>query len=298
MASPTLLQQVGNLISSANALIALGLALRAHASGEALDPQLRNRILDVLDVLDCRAALDALPPPQAATPLAGIRSDFLLGAKMLDDGAAGTGWTHDEQALLQSCGDVSAGFPAVLKNRLLTELNGLGERLSAPGGAFLDVGVGVAALSIAMLRQWPSLKIVGVDPWAASLAIARRNLDDTGFAAQVELRQQAGEDLTDIEAFDLAWVPGAFMPQTAVQTLIERVRRALRPGGWVLFAIPSLGADPISASTTRLRTALWGGTPMVPEEAQGYLERAGLSDVRLPDMPAGSPIVVAAARRP
>jgi precorrin-6B methylase 2 len=40
-------------------------------------------------------------------------------------------------------------------------LQGLQERLE-DSGTFLDIGMGVAGLSIAMARTWPKLRIVGV----------------------------------------------------------------------------------------------------------------------------------------
>ena len=43
--------------------------------------------------------------------LAGIRADLLFGAKMIADPHSPPGWTYGESELLQSAGDVSAGFP-------------------------------------------------------------------------------------------------------------------------------------------------------------------------------------------
>ena len=42
-----------------------------------------------------------------------------------------------------------------------------------------------------MVRQWPSLRVVGIDPWAASLAIAHCNVQDAGLTPQIELREDA-----------------------------------------------------------------------------------------------------------
>jgi hypothetical protein len=52
-------------------------------------------------------------------------------------------------------GDASAMFAPALKMNLAAGLGDLAERLDRPGGRFLDVGVGVASLSIAMCRLWP-----------------------------------------------------------------------------------------------------------------------------------------------
>jgi hypothetical protein len=60
----------------------------------------------------------------------------------------------------------------VLKQVITPRLPGLSERLEA-SGSFLDVGVGVAGLSIARSRLWPRLRVVGLDLWAPSLVIPR-----------------------------------------------------------------------------------------------------------------------------
>src|SRR4051812_22855649 len=120
--------------------------------------------------------------------------------------------------------------------------------------SFLDVGVGVAGLSIEMARLFPALQIVGVDPWAPSVALARENVHHAGLASRIELREQAGEALPDRDAFDLIWIPSAFIPASVIPTILERALSALRPGGWLLFAMANPGASSLAAGLTRLRT--------------------------------------------
>ena len=184
-------QEIARLSVSCHALIATGIALRARAAGTPLDPALQGRLDDVLKALGVCEAVRGLSAAEIAPALAGIRADLLFGARMIAGPLSPPGWTYGESELLQSAGDVSAGFPPLLKTRIAPQLDGLSERLAAPGAAFLDVGVGVAALSIAMVRQWPSLRVVGIDPWAASLAIARRNVQGAGLTPQIELRERA-----------------------------------------------------------------------------------------------------------
>ena len=188
-------QEIARLSVSCHALIATGIALRARAAGTPLDPALQGRLDDVLKTLGVCEAVRGLSAAEIAPALAGIRADLLFGARMIAGPLSPPGWTYGESELLQSAGDVSAGFPPLLKTRIAPQLDGLSERLAAPGAAFLDVGVGVAALSIAMVRQWPSLRVVGIDPWAASLAIAHCNVQDAGLTPQIELREMGAEDL-------------------------------------------------------------------------------------------------------
>jgi predicted O-methyltransferase YrrM len=135
-------------------------------------------------------------------------------------------------------------------------------------------------MSIEMARLWPALRIVGIDPWAPALSIAAERVAAAGLADRIELRHQAGEQLADIEAFDLAWIPSVFVPEAAIDAVVRRVRAALRPGGWLLFPMLRADGDPLAASLARLRTAMFGGFAAVPERIQGLLREHGFAEVR------------------
>jgi precorrin-6B methylase 2 len=213
--------------------------------------------------------------------LGGIRSEVFLAARLVSqDAPVAATWSPTDPAVLQAAGDVSAGFPGVLEHVIAPQLERLPERLAAADGAFLDVGVGIAAMSIEMARRWPSLRVVGVDPWPASIEAARHNVRKAGLVTRIELRTQRAEDLADTERFDLAWVPGLFISADALPSVLDRVRQALRPGGWMLLALAAPTADPLVAALARLRTALWGGTQATASEAQTLLTRFGLVAVR------------------
>jgi hypothetical protein len=86
------------------------------------------------------------------------------------------------------------------------------------------------------------------------------------------VRQQSAEDLTDVNAFDLAWIPTAFVPAAALPAIL---RRALRSGGWLLLGMVNPGVDPLAGSLARLRTALWGGALLIPTDVESMLGQAG-----------------------
>jgi hypothetical protein len=110
--------------------------------------------------------------------------------------------------------------------------------------------------------------------------------------------EQAGEDLPDIDGFDLAWVPGAFVPEAATPTLIQRIYGALHPGGWLLFAMFGSCDDTLATAVARLRTAVFGGFVTTNEHIELLLSRQGFVDVHtLPRSPSSVGAVVA-ARRP
>jgi SAM-dependent methyltransferase len=288
---------IARLGTSANALLAVGLALQARLDRPPTDTVLTGRIADVLGVLGARDLIDGLSEADSATLLAGIRTDLFTAATALRGTSPVSGWTHVKADLLQSAGDVSAGFPRLLLTRIAPQLEGLADRLASPDAAFLDVGVGVAALSIAMVRQWPRLRVVGVDPWGPAITIGWRNVESAGLGGRIDLREAAAEDLSDTDAFDLAWIPSLFIPQRSIARIVERVARSLRPGGWLLFAALNPDGEPLAAALNRFRTTLWGGSVLDPDAVQALLTDNGLVDVRLLPGPPAATDAIAVGRR-
>lgn len=298
MNAATIRDLVERLAVPSRALAAVGAAMQARATGTPLDPAVQARVDEVLDALGARHLVERADPAELRPVLGGIRTELFLGARLVSEAPPGAAWSSTDPAVLQAAGEVSAAFPAALGRSVAPRLDGLAERLAAPDAAFLDVGVGVAAMAVEMVRRWPSLRVVGVDPLAASIALARDRVRAAGLADRIELREQGAEDLPDEDRFDLAWVPGVFIPERALPSILERVRRALRPGGWLLLAFAGPGADPLATALARLRTALWGGAQLAPAEFEGLLARSGLADVRFLPGPPGSTVAMMAGRRP
>lgn len=288
---------IARLGTSANALLVVGLALQARIDRPPTDAALDERVDDVLELLGIRGVVDDLPETDSASLLAGIRTDLFTAATALRGTSPVSGWTHVKADLLQSAGDVSAGFPRLLMTRIAPQLEGLADRLASPDAAFLDVGVGVAALSIAMARQWPRLHVVGVDPCGPAIMLGRRNVQIAGLAGQIDLREAAAEDLSETNAFDLAWIPSLFIPQRSIARIVERVARSLRPGGWLLFAAINPGSEPLATAINSFRATLWGGSVLDTDAVRVLLTNVGLADVRLlPSSPAAT-VAFAVGRR-
>jgi precorrin-6B methylase 2 len=288
---------IAKLGTSANGLLAVGLALQARIDRPPTDDALDGRIDDVLELLGIRGIAGDLSEADSASLLAGIRTDLFTAATALRGTSPVSGWTHVKADLLQSAGDVSAGFPRLLLTRIAPQLEDLGERLASPDGAFLDVGVGVAALSIAMVRQWPRLRVVGVDPWGPAIMLGRRNVQSAGLAGQIDLREAAAEELSETNAFDLAWIPSLFIPQRSIARIVERVARSLRPGGWLLFAAINPDSEPLAMAINSFRATLWGGSVLDAGAVRALLTNSGLVDVRLLPSPPAATVAFAVGRR-
>jgi precorrin-6B methylase 2 len=276
---------VSRLHVSANALAAVGGALDVRASGVPLEPRVQRRIDEVLAALEI-GPLDGLAPFELRSMLGEIRAYTLTNGKLLFASSRGSRWNHAEPEILDAAGEVSTLFPHVLRHAILPNLDGLAERLSRPTAAFLDVGVGVAAMSMEMVRLFPSLSVVGVDTWLPALEAARERVRAAGLESRIELRHQAGEALPDVEAFDLGWIPGVFVPEEAISAVLARVHRALRRGGWLLFPILQGNRDRLATAVVHLRTVTFGGVLTTTEGAEQLLRDHGFTSVRtLPGPP-------------
>lgn len=297
MSIEALREVVTRFSASATALAALGAELHARTSGTPLDPRLRAQVDDLLGHAGARSALDGTSTSDLGPILAEIRHFWDLDHHFLLQPERGAGWTHTDPSILQRGGEITEGFANALP-RLLPALDGLAPRLDDSGFAFLDVGTGVGRLAIAMARRWPSIRVVGLDVWEPALAVARANIEVAGLQDRVELRAQAGEDLTDERAFDLAWIPVPFVPGLALNRLVERVQQALKPGGWLLLAA-ARSSDDLLGAALRLRVALYGGSCTTQLELEQLLTSHGLAQVRvLPGPPRDFKMIVAGRRRP
>jgi SAM-dependent methyltransferase len=285
---------LAQLSASASTLAVLGAELQARVSGTPIHASLKASANDLLREAGALQALEGTSPAELAPLLGELRHFWDLDADFLASAGRAPGWSYAYTELLQRSGQITEGFAHVLP-RFLPMLDGLAARLEG-SATFLDVGTGVARLAIAMARKWPSLGVTGIDVWGPALALARQNVADAGMQRRVEIREQSGEDLSDDRAFDLAWIPAPFIPKHALPRVVERVQRALKPGGWLLFAAAKPGDD-LRGAAMRFRVALYGGAPSTQPEIETLLAEKGLTDVRtLPGPPRDFKIIVAGRR--
>ena len=282
---------------STQRLAALGLALDARLNGAPIAHEVAFRTDAVLNALGVAEVIAQAAPSDLTAMLATIRSELLMGGRLLSDGSEAGRWRQSESRLHQAFGDLSAGFGKLLRTRIASELPGLSERLSAPGAAFLDIGTGVGALALAMAREWPGLNVVGIDPLPGVLAQGRDNVSAAGCADRITLRVGRGEDIAETSTFDLVFVPSAFIPEPEVDLVVGRGAVALRPGGWLLLATVDPDLEALAAALVRFRVATWGGTNFSDGAAEALLARCDLTDVRRVQGRPGMPFGFVAGRR-
>ncbi len=281
---------------STGALAAIAAALQVRFGSADASPDLQAQFTKIVRLLGLEGELEDVSPDAWAAVLAEIRFTFLQGVQLLYGSAFQPGWTYTEQDLLQSLGQTSAAFAPLFQRAIVPQLDGLAARLEAPTAAFLDVGVGVAALSIALARLWPTLSVVGIDPWEPALALARQNVAKARLGKRIDLRQQAVEDLTDQAAFDLVWVSQPFIRADLLTSALHQVWRALRPGGWVVSGVLNRTEEPLAAALADLRSVAWGGQPLLPTQFAARLENSGFEQVQVFPSPSWAAVVVIVGR--
>jgi SAM-dependent methyltransferase len=290
-------QIVGQLVVSAEALGAIGAALQLRASGREAAPEVQEALQAAIAAIGGADLLADVTPAEAVWLVALSRAMLTQSLDGIAHADGAPGWGVTDPQVLDDWGTISASLVPLLQQSVVPRLAGLAARLEAPTATFLDVGVGTAQLSIAMCQTWPTLSVIGLDPWAPALAQARRNLARAGLAERVSLEARGVEELAIDAACDLAWLATPFIPPSVLETGVARIARALRPGGWLLlgqFAAP--GA--LGAALVALRTARSGGRVLSAAEAEGLLTGAGLRSAQtLPPetWPAGMLVV---AQRP
>jgi predicted O-methyltransferase YrrM len=284
--------------AAASAVACLVATLDAKAKGIALDPTVAERMKELIATVGGADVLDDITADDARALVPEIRQQIRFDAQLLRPEKLGSSWGFTDPDLLQDIGAFSRAHAQVITRNIVPALEGLADRLGASTASFLDIGVGVAGTSCEMASLWPSLRVVGIDVWQPSLALARENVKAAGLGSRIELREQAAETLEDDAAFDLAWMPIMFMPERILPAAMDRTRRALRPGGWVIVPFVVLdGIPPAGAALWRLRMATFGGPLLSPAAVEDLLKSQGYVDVHcLPRHPA-VPAAFAVARR-
>jgi SAM-dependent methyltransferase len=171
----------------------------------------------------------------------------------------------------------------------------VGEALRGPG-ALLDVGTGTGWLAIEAARAWPAWKVVGIDRHGPALDLARANVAASGTAGRIELRRQSVEQLEDVEVFSMAWLPGPFLPPGIVAAALERCRRALRPGGWLVFGLFMPPSEVFGQALNALKIVRDGGYPWTKEEVEERLRDLGFGQIE--SYSSAPPMLHVAGRKP
>ena len=259
MSFESLMNKYRTLNSSLEALAVIGAELSLRREELNGDPRVRSLLQEVVNRIDPEL-LNGIDANQERAALALIQTSFRQAIDLMENPARVPGWSYEDPLILESQGQVSRLIVRGI-DTLAAQRPNLSAALRQPG-AFLDVGTGIGWLAIEAARSWPALRVVGIDSWEPALTLVHKNLTESGVAERVELRSQRVEDLDDEKTFTLAWLPGPFIPGEIVATALERIQRALAPGGWLIFGLYPQPPSALGEALTNLRIVRGGRASM------------------------------------
>jgi precorrin-6B methylase 2 len=183
---------------------------------------------------------------------------------------------------IAAMGLASESVADILADAIVPTLPVTRERFAQGSARFLDVGVGTGAIAATLCDKFPGTVAVGIDVSTEALRMAADRLAASSVRSQVTLRHQSVCDLSDVEAFDLAWVPQVFLTHKDLERGLSRVARALRPGCWLVM--PVAVGDPEGSALERAAIVhdanIRGAGSMSTQTAARLLETAGLVEIR------------------
>jgi ubiquinone/menaquinone biosynthesis C-methylase UbiE len=100
----------------------------------------------------------------------------------------------------------------------------------------LDVGCGPGGWALDLVKQYPHMTVTAIDISEAAIADAKRRAQANGIGSASFLQMDATKPLPFKNAtFDLVHMRSAssFIRPVMWPTIIDRLVRALRPGGWI-----------------------------------------------------------------
>ena len=118
------------------------------------------------------------------------------------------------------------------------------ERIPGPVERALDVGTGTGAGVRVLRKRFPDAEVIGVDLAPEMLAEARRLVPEVSF-----VEGDASALPFDDDSFDL-------VAHQNMIPFLDEVARALRPGGWTIFAFSAGSETPIWVEPDVLRREL------------------------------------------
>ncbi len=111
--------------------------------------------------------------------------------------------------------------------------------------AILELGCGTGALTLRLVRRYPEAEITGIDAAQGMLDIASERVRAEGAAERVTLRTALFEELNiRMEGYDLIAANMSLHHVADKQPFYSKLRRALRPGGLLVFGDELQGALP------------------------------------------------------
>jgi 2-polyprenyl-3-methyl-5-hydroxy-6-metoxy-1,4-benzoquinol methylase len=270
VAADEVMKIAGRMLNEAGAVGALAARLRLEDLDAPADPELLARLDAIAECVGLREFPAGLDAGERSIVIGFARAFLTFALDLIDDPARPPGWSFSDPAMLRSIGAGSAVIASLLA----------GANIGRPDMRVLDVGAGVGALSMAFARTYPDSRVVGLEPWEPSRAIATASVAAADLEARVAFVPHLIEEYDDADGFDLVWLPGPFLHDAILDAALARSAALTRPDGWVVLGTFGATGDPLADAVANVRTVRFGGTVLSSPDAIARMERAGLRDVR------------------
>ena len=233
---------------------AIGAALRLRQAETQINPEIQARLLAVVEAV-LPGALDRLETKQVSDLLAHVTQIIGEATELFENPDRPPAWVLRDPDTLLAWGQASRQ-----NIRSMIALAADRPRLAAAfTGRFVDVGTGVGAMALEAAEQCPSLRVVGLDIWEPSLALARANVAASPYAARIVIRAQDVTQLDEPAAYTLAWLATPFMARPIAEAALDRLAEALAPNGYLVVGLFAMPPDKAGAAFTALRVVRSGG---------------------------------------
>jgi precorrin-6B methylase 2 len=265
--------QVGQLSLAVRKLSMIGAALKIHKN-QNVDSRIRNLIIDSF-----KSALgkdvESLDKREASTLVTMIDMSFAEARELFQDPARPPKWQVVDPELLQTQGQSSRfAFQRILA---LSADRPLLQKTFQ--GRFLDVGTGVAGIALEAAKCCPSLLVDGIDVWEPSLALARKNVEESPYAERITIKNLDVRELAEDSVYTLVWLPTMFMKPSTVEAALDRIAAASQKDAYLVAARYTAPADPEAAAFATLRTLRSGGERIAQSEMEDMLRARGFVDI-------------------
>ncbi len=234
MSIESLMSATHRLSASMDALAALGAELRLRRQGTSCASEMRTLLREAVHQIDPKA-FDDITADQEMTALAIIDAFFRQAADLLESPSRPPGWSYTDPAILNGQGFTSRRFVWEFA-RLALKRPDLAAMLARPGHCWM---VGPARGGSPLKQREPGQN----GGWLVSINGRRRSASRATMLlpAVLGIASSCGSRPSNIWTTTMRsrslGFGRAFLSPQVVTVALERVLRALVPGGWLVFGL-------------------------------------------------------------
>jgi SAM-dependent methyltransferase len=152
------------------------------------------------------------------------------------------------------------GYEAWVADQWIPALPALKEKLDA-GGEVAEVGCGAGQCIVPVATAFPNSRFTGFDIDATSLARARSKAADAGATGRLTFERIPAERIPNADRFDLVMAFNCIHDMANPRGALAGIRRALKPGGILLWS-EAEASDRLEENLTPIGRTMYGASTM------------------------------------